>query len=63
MDVSVANMLPSGGVRSMLAKLENKQTILVKVGLRPKVKLKNIIHENQYQDSDLENLLSPGWPD
>ena len=56
MDVSVANMLPSGGVRSMLAKFKNIQTLSVKVGPRPKVKLKNIIHENQFQDSDLDNL-------
>ena len=41
----------------MLAKFENKQTISVKLGPRPKVKLKNNIQENQYQDSDLENLL------
>ena len=47
MDVSVANMLPSGGVRSMLAKFENKQTISVELGPRLKVKLMNNIQEKQ----------------
>ena len=31
------------------------------MGPRPKIKLKNNIQENQYQDSDLENLLSPQY--